>query len=135
MTTTPPRQQHGQPDTVEELLTVLEARPSLAVEADLQVAVNGHTMTVTGYDDLVALDLPSLPAVLSLWRDAPAEMEAGHAALAAVGLTVEIRVRGAPVARIGDAAVPSRVARLLGVGPVELVPDGALLAVLTRRRG
>jgi len=51
-----------------------------------------------------------------------------------VGLTAELRVRGVPVARIGDEAAPSALARALGLGPVELVPEGAILA-LTRRRG
>lgn len=133
MTTAPPRREPA--ETLAELLDALEDRPALAVDADLTVHVNGAHIDVTGYDDIVALDFPSLPAALSLWRETPAEPMDAAAVLSSVGLTAEVRVRGVPLARIGDTAVPGRVAGLLGLGPVELVPDGALLALVTRRRG
>jgi len=121
--------------TLAELLDELEDRPALAVDADLTVEIDGHAVTVTGYDDLVAVDLPSLSALLALWRDAPVETMDAAALLSSIGLTAEVRVRGAPVARVGDAAEPSDLARRAGLGPVELVPDGLLLAAVTRRRG
>ncbi|WP_276271247.1 hypothetical protein [Haloarcula litorea] len=120
--------------TLAELLDALEDRPPLGVDADLTVAVDGAEGRVVGYGDLVAVDLPSLPAALTLRRSSPADPTDAAAALASVDLTVEVRVRGVPVGRIGADAAPGRVARLLGLGPVELVPEGALLA-LTRRRG
>lgn len=135
MTTTTERGHREPIETVAELLDALDDRPSLAVEADLDVEVDGHGVTVVGYDDVVSLDVSSLPAALSLWRRLPVETMDVAAALASVGLTAELAVRGVPVARIGDAADPSAVARRLGLGPVELVPEGPLLAVLTRRRG
>jgi len=121
-------------ESVAELLDELEQRPDLAIEADLTVAVDGHAVSVTGYDDLVAVDLPSLRAARSLWGDLPVDRTDAAAALASIGLTTEIRVRGVPVARLGEAANPSGLAVTLGLGPVELVPDGLLMA-LTRRRG
>jgi len=127
--------QHGDPPaTLAELLDDLEDRPELAVEADLNVELDGHPARVVGYDDLVALDLSSVPAAVSLWRNRPIDVMDAAALLSSVGLTAELRVRGVPVARIGDDAVPSGLARRLGLGPVELVPEGTLLA-LTRRRG
>ena len=134
MTTTPTGQHGDPPETLAELLDDLEGRPALSVEADLDVDLDGHRASVVGYDDLVALDLPSLPAALSLYRDRPVDAMDTAALLSSVGLTAEVRVRGVPVARIGDDAIPSGLARRLGLGPVELVPEGALLA-LTRRRG
>lgn len=133
MTTTPTGQHGDPPETLAELLDDLEGRPALSVEADLDVDLDGHRASVVGYDDLVALDLPSLPAAISLYRDRPVAAMDAAALLSSVGLTAEIRVRGVPVARIGDDAVPSGLARRLGLGPVELVPEGAVLA-LTRRR-
>ena len=125
----------GEPvQTLAELLDELEDRPSLAVEADLTVEIDGRSLTVTGYGDVAAVDLPSLAALVGLWRETPVETMDAAAMLSSIGLTAELRVRGAPVARVGDAADPSAVARRLGLGPVELVPDGLLLA-LTRRRG
>ena len=134
MTTTPTGQRGDQPETLAELLDALEGRPALSVAADLDVDLDGHRASVVGYDELVALDLPSLSAALALYRDRPVESMDAAALLSSVGLTAELRVRGVPVARIGDEAAPSALARALGLGPVELVPEGAILA-LTRRRG
>lgn len=121
--------------TVAELLDALEDRPSLAIEADLTVGMDGHALSVTGYDEMVAVDLPSLPALVSLWRDRPVEAMDAAAVLSSADLTAELRVRGVPVARIGADADPGPGARLLGPGPVEVVPEGAVLAAVTRRRG
>ena len=134
MTTTPTGQRGGLPETLAELLDAIEDRPALSVAADLEIEVDGHQASVVGYDDLVAFDLPSLSGALSLYRDRPVESMDAAALLSSVGLTAELRIRGAPVARLGDAAAPSALARRLGLGPVELVPEGVVLA-LTRRRG
>ena len=134
MTTTPTGQHGDPPESLAELLDDLESRPELSVEADLEVYIDGHRASVVGYDDLVALDLPSVPAALSLWRGRPVAVMDAAALLSSVGLTAEIRVRGVPVARIGADAAPSGLARRLGLGPVELVPEGPVLA-LTRQRG
>jgi len=134
VTTTQTGQHDDPPETLAELLDDLEGRPALSVEADLDVDLDGHRASVVGYDDLVALDLPSLPAAISLYRRRPVAVMDAAALLSSVGLTTEVRVRGAPVARVGDDADPSGLARRLGLGPVELVPEGAVLA-LTRRRG
>lgn len=134
MTATPTGQHGDTFETLAELLDALDGRPALSVEADLDVELDGHRAGVVGYDDLVALDLPSVPAAVSLYRDRPLDVMDAAALLSSVGLTAEIRVRGAPLARFGADAAPSGLARRLGLGPVELVPEGSLLA-LTRRHG
>lgn len=134
--TTDTERAHQEPvETVAELLDALEDRPSLAVEADLAVEIDGHGATVVGYDEVVTVDVPSLPAALSLWRGLPVDSMDLAAVLASVGLTAELQVRGVPVARVGEDATPSTAARRLGLGSVELVPDGVPLAAVTRRRG
>jgi hypothetical protein len=117
-----------------DLFDQVERKPDLLVDADLTVERDGVAFSVRGYDDLVAVDLPSLGAAFALWRDRPVEGRDAATALTAAGLTAEIRVRGAPVARLGADAVPSPLANRLGLGPIELFLDGALLA-LTPRRG
>jgi len=116
-----------------DLFDQVERKPDLLVDADLTVERDGVAFSVRGYDDLVAVDLPSLGAAFALWRDRPVEGRDAAAALTAAGLTVEIRVRGAPVARLGADAVPSPLANRLGLGPIELFLDGALLALTPRR--
>jgi len=83
-----------------DLFDQVERKPDLLVDADLTVERDGVAFSVRGYDDLVAVDLPSL---------------------------------GAPVARLGADAVPSPLANRLGLGPIELFLDGALLALTPRR--
>ena len=117
---------------VGELFARIERKPDLLVDADLTVERDGVAFRVRGYDDLVAVDLPSFGAALALWRDRPVGGTDAAAALSAAGLTAEIRVRGAPVARLGADAVPGPLTKRLG--QVELFLDGALLA-LTPRRG
>jgi len=119
--------------TVGDLFDLIERKPDLLVDADLTVERDGVAFTVRGYDDLVAVDLPSFRAALDLWRDGPVEGTDAVATLAAAGLTAEIRVRGAPVARLGADAVPSPLAKRLGLGPIQLFLDGALLALMPRR--
>jgi uncharacterized Zn-binding protein involved in type VI secretion len=129
------RQQSEPITTVAALLDTLEQRPDLAIDADLTITVNGNPMTVTGYGDTVAVDVPSLSGLVSLWRGLPAgEMDLA-AGLSSIGLTTEVRVRGVPLARLGDSAVPSWIADRIGIGPVELLPEGIALAALTRSHG
>ena len=118
---------------VGDLFDLIERKPDLLVDADLTVERDGVAFTVRGYDDLVAVDLPSFRAALDLWRDRLVEGRDAATALAAAGLTAEIRVRGAPVARFGADAVPSPLASRLGLGPIQLFLDGALLAITPRR--
>lgn len=121
--------------TVGDLLDAVERRPNLAVDAELTLTVDGRDIDVRAYDDLIAIELPSLRAAVALWRARSVDEAAAATALSAAGLTVELRVRGAPVARLGAAAVPSVRLRRLGLGPVELCPEGALLALVSPRRG
>lgn len=118
--------------TVAELMDTLEQRPDLAIDADLTVTIDGRTMTITGYGDTVAVDLPSLASSFSLWRTLPADEMDLAAGLSSVGVTAELRVRGVPLARLGDSAVPSWIGDRIGIGPVEIFPEGIALAVLTR---
>lgn len=118
---------------VGDLFDLIERKPDLLVDADLTVERDGVAFTVRGYDDLVAVDLPSLGAAFALWRDRAVDGTDAAAGLAAAGLTAEIRVRGAPVARLGADAVPSPLAKRLGLGPIQLFLDGALLALMPRR--
>jgi len=120
--------------TVGDLFAIIERRPDLLVDADLTVAKDGTAFAVRGYDDLVAVDLPSFGAALALWQDRPVNGMDAAAGLAAAGLTAELRIRGAPVARLGADAVPGSLAKRLGLSPVELLADGLLLA-LTPQRG
>jgi hypothetical protein len=121
--------------SVAELLDHLERRPDLAIDADLTVRVDGMGLTVVGYEALVAVDCPSVATAVRLVRRHRSRAMDLAAGLSSAGLTAEIRVRGVPLARLGEQATPNALAAWLGLDSVELVPEGALLAAVTRRRG
>jgi len=91
--------------------------PALSVDADLDVTVDGNRCRVWSEADCLVVNAPSLSAARSLLGglDAlpvPRQLLVGE--LGRVDLTVEIRVRHAPVARVGSDVTPSRVAELAG---------------------
>jgi hypothetical protein len=125
-------QRSEQITTLAALLDSLEQRPDLDLDADLTVTVADQAMTVAGYGDTFAFDLPSLTGAISLWRSLPVGHMDIAAMLSSVGLTAEVRVRGVPLARLGDTAVPSRISDWMGLGSIELLPEGIALAALSR---
>lgn len=101
--------------------------PRLAVEAAIDVSVDGETVRVDGYGDLVVVDAPSFAAARALRR--------GVGTLAALaptmtaGVTVDVRVRGVSVARIAPGS-PGRLAPLLGTAPARPSLGGLVRAFL-----
>ncbi|WP_232797892.1 hypothetical protein [Salinibacter altiplanensis] len=112
----------------------------LEVLADLQLAVDGEDIDIRGTGDRIVVDLPSLRAGRRLLASGP--FASGqrarttgrvHEALHISGLTVEVRLRGDPVARLGADAQPGAVGRFLNLDGVELQPVRPLRAALRRR--
>jgi hypothetical protein len=109
------------------------------VEADLTLSVDGAAVTVRGYGDRVVVEAPSLSALRSVGdvlRDLPA---GGRGAVADVvgraDVAVDVRVRGASVARLGPGARAGALSRLAGVDPARVSVGGVVLAALRRFRG
>lgn len=112
----------------------------LEVLADLQVAVDGEDVTVQADGDLVVVDLPSLRAgrrILDAYPLSPERRPRAtdrlHDALQIAGLTVEVRLQGETVARIGEGAEPGRLARIFNFGAVEVRPASSLRATARQR--
>ena len=109
--------------TPTDLVTVVErvrGRPALDLKANLSVTVDGVDIAVTADDDRLRVQVPSVLACVSVLSATPEEGLALPAALAAAGLTAEVRVGSAVVAVAGADAAPGRLARLLSPGPVEV---------------
>lgn len=103
---------------------------SLSVEADLDLTVGGHRCAVWTADDLVVVNAPSLAAARELLAgvDAlpiPQARIAGE--LTDVAVAVEVRVRHAPVARLGSGVDPSPLAERAGYDAA-VSPRGVLVA-------
>jgi hypothetical protein len=90
---------------------------SLSVDVDLDVTVDGAECTVWSEGDLVIVNAPTLSAARSLLSGVealPVAQSRLTEQLSETDLTIEIRVRYAPVARVGSGVVPSRIAAAAG---------------------
>lgn len=112
----------------------------LEVLADLQLVVDGEDIDIRGTGDRIVVDLSSLRAGRRLLASGP--FTSGqrarttgriHEALGIAGLTVEVRLRGDPIARLGAEAQPGAFGRLLNLDGIELRPTRPVKAVLRRR--
>ncbi|HKL89511.1 MAG TPA: hypothetical protein VJ884_10950 [Salinibacter sp.] len=112
----------------------------LEVLADLQVAIDGEAIDVQANGDRVVVDLPSLRAgrrILAAYpfssAKRPRSTDRLHDALQIAGLTVEVRLQGETVARIGEEAQPGQLARLLNLNGIEVRPASSLRATARQR--
>lgn len=101
----------------------------LEVLADLTLAVDGEDVEIRGDGDLIIIDLPSLRTGRKLLGAGPFRREQRsqganqvNGALKAAGLTVDVRLRGDTIARLGARAQPNAIARLLNLGDFEVRP-------------
>jgi hypothetical protein len=106
---------------------------TVRVEADLTAAVAGGEVEVRGYGDRLVLDFPSFAAA----RRARGAVDAlplpvDATSVPAADLAVDVRVRGASVARLAADAGPGPLSRLAGVAPARLSLLGVCRALLRR---
>lgn len=111
---------------------------ALSVDAELVVERGGRTFRVWSEDDRVVVDAPSLAALRSLasLRDvlAAGAVPVGDpaldpdGALADAGITVEVQVRRAPVARVGAGVTGDPLGRRLTGVDAAVDPRGVLVA-------
>jgi len=93
------------------------AGANLAVDVDLDVTIDGERCAVWSEGDRIVVDAPSLAVARSLLAgvDAlPVPQQLLVDELGAASLTVEVRVRHAPVASVGADVDPSPLAELAG---------------------
>jgi hypothetical protein len=101
---------------------------ALDISANLAVSIDSDTMTVHAEQSCIQIDVPSLGSVLTHvkpWLSRSKRhviLRRIDAALTAASLEVHIRLAGRTIARLGTAARPGLISRLLGFGPVELRP-------------
>lgn len=111
----------------------------LEVLADLRLAVDGETIEIRGTGDHVVVDLPSLRTGRRLLTSGPFVADRAqtigriHEALELSDLTVEVRLRGDPIARLGAGARPGTLGRFLSLDGVEVRPTQPVRAALRRR--
>ncbi|QCJ48056.1 MULTISPECIES: hypothetical protein [Haloprofundus] len=112
---------------------VTDARRPLDVTAELTLTVEDEDVRVVGYGELVVVDAPSLAGALALLRGTgrlPTERFGEN--VRAADVTVDVRVDGVSVARLGPGIRPDALSRRVGVAPARLSLGGAALALLRR---
>lgn len=103
---------------------------ALSVEATLDVTVEGRRCAVWTEDDLVVVNAPSLSTardLLSGVEALPVSPARLTGELTDAAVTVEVRVRHAPVARLGSGVDPSPLGELAGY-EADLSPRGVAVA-------
>ncbi|MFC4356407.1 hypothetical protein ACFO0N_00420 [Halobium salinum] len=108
----------------------------LAVDADLTLTVAGSPVQVRGYGDLVVVDAPDFRTAATMVRGGRQLLTPFGAALDRGDLTVDVRVDGGSVARLGPGVESGVVSRALGATPAKVSLGGVVLAGVDRlRRG
>ena len=99
----------------------------LDVYADLTVSVDGAEADVRSTGERIFLDFDSLSdASIAADGRPPGALDRLPTILRQADVTLEIRVRGRPVAVSGVGASPGVVSRRLGVAPTEVRPLGVI---------
>ena len=108
---------------------MVAGRPPLRVDADLDVAVDGRPLSVSGQGDRLTVTVSSFGRAVDVARGVgDFEQVRSLATLAtAAGLTADVTVHGRTVARAGRDATPGPLGRRYGV---ELRPSGVIGAVV-----
>ena len=123
----------GVPPDLHAVVEYAREGPPLDVTANLSVAVDGVDLAVSSVDDRLRVQVPSLAAGVSVLRAIPDGGSRLPEALAAAGLTAEVRIGSAVVAVLGADAAADRLARRLGLASVELRTRGLVAAALRLR--
>jgi len=104
--------------------------PPLDVDADLTLTVEGASVSIRGYGDLLVVSAPSLDALRALGRQERSAAIVLEQVLAA-DVSLDVRVRGRSVARATPDTDAGLLARALSVEPLRVSLGGLLLTLLT----
>lgn len=118
-----------------ELAAALAAEPDLVVDADLDVSVDGHQLSVHGDGKVLTVSLDSLVQAVGLLRAAGGRYRVRELSrlVAAAGLTVVVTVGDSVVARAGRDADPGSLGQPFGAQLSARGIASAVVATLRRR--
>lgn len=111
----------------------------LVIEANLDVDLDGEPARVSTQDGRVVIDARSIDAAGRMLRAGPGSgsqaerLERLHHWLTQAGQTIELRVQGRPIARLGPGANPGAISRLLRLRQAEIDPSAALRQTVRER--
>ena len=107
----------------------------LDIVGEVRALIADEAVVVTAAARTIAVDVPNIRTALKAFRGAGGKRQRAQAmtafdtALQIADLTVEFRLAGGTVARLGAAARPGLLSRLPGLGPLEIRLSGLLALV------
>ena len=111
----------------------MRPRPlALEVSGEVQAALGSDTVVINAAHDTILVDLPRWRVGLTTWRRSGRRaqrekaLQRVHAMLQLADLTVQFRLMGRIVARLGAKAHPGLLSWALGVRPLQIRPAGVL---------
>lgn len=106
---------------------------TLAVEADLVLSVEGHSVSVSGSGKHLTIDIDSIRGAIIVLRSLGSVSEPVEplgARFIGADLSADVEVGGVTVARIGPHTEPNALSRVLGISPVRVRPGALVRAAL-----
>ena len=98
-------------------------RRPLAIDADLDVSIDGHAMKIAGHGRHLVIDVASVRTAWRLFRDRSFASQVTNGMLPvlnAAGIVVDVRVAGRSVGRAGPGVQTNRMGRWLRLPGVEV---------------
>ena len=105
---------------------------ALDFAGEVQAALGSDTVVINAAHDTILVDLPRWRVGLTTWRRSGRRaqrekvLQGVHAMLQLADLTVQFRLMGRIVARLGAKARPGLLSWALGVRPLQIRPVGVL---------
>lgn len=118
---------------VDSLTELAEQRGRLHIEANLSVTVDKRVFAVDGRGERIVVQAPSVAACLVVLQQSGELLPELASALAAAGVTLEVKTGDAVLAVVGAEAAPGRLTAALVSEAVELRADGILAGILRIR--
>lgn len=107
--------------------------PALVVEADLELDVEGHPVSVSGSGEHLTVATPTVEGAMAVLRGLGTLsdlIEPVGSRFAAADLSADVETCGVVIARIGPYVEPTALSRLLGVAPARVWPGAVCRALL-----
>lgn len=110
---------------------------ALAVEADLDLTVEGQSVDVSGSGNHLTIGVSTVRGAITLLRNlgmVSALIGPLGSRFVATNLSAAVEVDGIAIARIGPHVEPNALSRALGIAPARVWPGAGLRAVVRELR-
>lgn len=107
--------------------------PALAVEADLRLTVEGHSVEISGSGTHLRIATPSIAGTIAVLRSLGTIsdlIEPLGTRFVEANLSADVEANGVVIARVGPHIEPNALSRALGIAPARAWPGAVCRAAL-----